>query len=431
MYTLSELKQRRRQLLTAVDSNAIIILASAAEHFRNGDVYYPYRQNSDFYYLTAFPEPDAIALLLPDAQGGKCILFNRPYDPLQAIWHGESIGQEKACEQYAVDEAYAIDQLEILLPDYLVGRCHYYWLGAQDSPIVKRVNKVITSLNKVTVQQEDLVRLPDILHEMRLRKSPSELACLRQAASISSQAHGRAMQACRPGLYEYQLEAELLHAFYQEGCRASAYPSIVASGGNACILHYTDNNSVLKSGDLVLIDAGCEYQFYASDITRCFPISGQFSPEQKAIYAIVLKAQQEVIDLIKPGVVWKCLQTRCIQIITEGLLDLGLLKGEVSSLIEQKAYKKFYMHGCSHWLGLDVHDVGRYKQDKRWRPLEANMVFTVEPGIYIADQTPDIDEKWWNIGVRIEDDVRVTEDSCEVLSRVPKDILDIESLMRS
>jgi Xaa-Pro aminopeptidase len=431
MFNLSELKQRRNQLLAAIDDSALIFLASAPEHFRNGDVHYPYRQNSDFYYVTAFPEPSALALLLPNAQGGKYILFNRPHDPIKTIWHGEAIGQERACEEYAADAAYSIDQLETLLPDLVADRHCYYWLGSQNLALVKRVNHILVNLNQLTAPVESTVSLSSVLHEMRLSKSPFELLYLRQAASISSQAHVRAMQACRPGLYEYQLEAELLYAFYQEGCRASAYPSIVASGGNACILHYTDNNRVLKSGDLVLIDAGCEYRSYASDVTRCFPVNGQFSPEQKAIYDIVLKTQQAVIALIKPGVIWDSLQTCCIQMLTEGLLALGVLKGDVSSLIEQKAYKKFYMHGCSHWLGLDVHDVGHYKKDKQWRPLETNMVFTVEPGIYIAAQTPGVDEKWWNIGIRIEDDVRVTENSCEVFSNAPKEIADIESLMRS
>ncbi len=431
MIDIFELKQRRRQLLTAVNSDAVVFLASAPKQPRNGDVYYPYRQNSDFYYLTAFPEPDAIALLLPDAQGGKCILFNRPHDLEDSIWHGASIGQEGACEKYVVDDAHPIDQLEALLPDYIADRRHYYWLGSQNLVLLNRIKNVFTHLTKLTITEERIIDLTSVLHEMRLRKSSSELACLRQAATISSQAHRCAMRACRPGLYEYQLEAELLYAFYQAGSRACAYPSIVASGSNACTLHYTDNNRILASGDLVLIDAGCEYLFYASDITRCFPVNRRFSPEQKAIYDIVLQAQRTVIALIKPGITWNRLQACCTQTITEGLLELGLLNGKLSSLIEQNAYKKFYMHGCSHWLGLDVHDVGSYKWNKTWRALEKNMVFTVEPGIYIAANTPGVPEKWWNIGVRIEDDVCVTETSCEVFSDTPKEIQDIESLMRS
>jgi Xaa-Pro aminopeptidase len=429
MFNLSELKQRRRQFLATVDKDTVIILVSAPESLRNGDVHYPYRQDSDFYYLTAFPEAHAIAVLLPDSQDGRFILFSRPYDVVEAIWNGQAIGQERAKEHYAVDEAYAIDQLEVQLPRFLTPSARCYYLGSQNPVLVKRLNEVLNQV-KQSPCQEGLVDITQALHELRLRKSPTELDCLREAATISSQAHIKAMKACRPGRYEYQIEAELLYEFYQNSSRATAYPSIVASGGNACILHYTDNNALLKSGDLLLIDAGCEYQSYASDITRCFPVNGRFSSEQKAIYDIVLKAQQALIDSIKPGVVWDSLQARCVQIITEGLLDLGLLKGNIESLIEHKHYKKFYMHGCSHWLGLDVHDVGCYKLNKKWRPLEPNMVFTVEPGIYIAAQTEGVDEKWWNIGVRIEDDVCVTKDGCEVLSQAaPKKISDIESLM--
>jgi Xaa-Pro aminopeptidase len=426
MLHLAELQQRRRQLVAALDNEAVIILLSAPDYLRNGDVHYPYRQNSDFYYLTAFPEANALGLLLPD---GRFLLFSKPYDPVEAVWVGQAIGQEKACAVYGADAAYAIDQLETRLPNYLAGGKNYFCLGSQNPSLLKRVQHIAGSGHK-PAPKEELARLTHVLHEMRLRKSPSELACLRQAATISAQGHKRAMQACRPGRYEYQLEAELIYEFYQQGSRTLAYPNIVASGANACILHYTDNATLLKADDLVLIDAACEYQSYAADITRCFPVSGRFSPEQKAIYTIVLKTQCALLDLIKPGIAWECLQAHCVQMITEGLLDLGLLQGSVASLIDQKAYKKFYMHSCGHWLGLDVHDVGSYKQDKKSRLLETNMVFTVEPGIYIPSQMTHVDEKWWNIGVRIEDDVSVTAKGCEVLSRAaPKEIADIEALM--
>ncbi|WP_143549599.1 M24B family metallopeptidase, partial [Rickettsiella grylli] len=262
-------------------------------------------------------------------------------------------------------------------------------------------------------------------------KSPTELEQLCQAAYISSKAHQRAMQACRPGLYEYQLEAELLYAFYQQGSQALAYPNIVAGGANACILHYTKNHAPLKSGDLVLIDAGCEYNCYASDITRTFPVNGRFNSEQKAVYQVVFDVQRAIIALIKPGVGWNQLQRCCVEWITQGLVDLGLLKGTINTLIQKKSYHKFYMHGCSHWLGLDVHDVGEYRVGKKWRPLEPNMVLTVEPGIYIRPDE-NVDKKWWNIGIRIEDDVRVTHEGCEVLTaHAPKTISDIEALMRA
>lgn len=430
MFRLSELQQRRQQLLSHIKSDELIVLMAAPEYLRNGDVLYPYRQNSDFYYLTGFPEPDAIALLIPDSKKGKFILFNRAEDSAAAIWNGERIGQIRARKEYGADEAYPIDQLEIKLSEYIANTRVCYYLGDEtiNHQVLARINKILMHLKKTSVEYAK--KLVDSVHEMRLKKSPTELDCLRQAAHISSQAHLRAMRACRPGLYEYQLEAELMYEFYRQGSQTLAYPNIVASGANSCILHYTDNRAQLKSGDLVLIDAGCEYQNYASDITRTFPVNGRFNPEQKAIYHIVLKAQQAIIALIKPGIAWNQLQKTCVDFVTQGLMDLGLLKGNLNDLIQQKSYQKFYMHGCSHWLGLDVHDVGTYKLEKKWRNLEPDMVFTVEPGIYIRPAT-DIDKKWWNIGIRIEDDVRVTSAACEILTaQTPKDLADIENLMR-
>lgn len=431
MFKLSELRHRRQQLLSHIKHDELIILIAASECLRNGDVYYPYRQNSDFYYLTAFPEPEAVAILVPDAKGSKFILFNRAEDPVAAIWNGECIGQVRACQEYGADEAFSIEQLGARLPEYLANRRTYYYLGDEklNNPTLVRINKLLACLKKTPLGYAK--KLADHVHEMRLRKSPTEINCLRQAAHISGEAHQRAMRACRPGLYEYQLEAELLYEFYRLGSQALAYPNIVASGANSCILHYTENRAQLKSGDLVLMDAGCEYQNYASDITRTFPVNGRFDSEQKAIYQMVLNTQQAVIALIKPGVVWNQLQKACVEFLTQGLIDLGLLKGKLRDLIQQKSYQKFYMHGCSHWLGLDVHDVGCYRIEKKWRSLEPEMVFTVEPGIYISP-SPDIDKKWWNIAIRIEDDVRVTQDACEILtSQTPKSITDIENLMRS
>lgn len=431
MFNLFELQHRRQQLLSHIKHDELIILMAAPESLRNGDVFYSYRQNSDFYYLTAFPEPEAIALLIPDSKDGKFILFNRAEDPAAAIWSGERIGQIRARKEYGADEAYPICQLEAKLPEYIAHIRVCYRLDEEklNHQTIVRINKLLTRLKKTPTEYAK--QLVDSVHEMRLRKSPTELDCLRQAAHISGAAHLRAMRACRPGLYEYQLEAELMYVFYAQGSQALAYPNIVASGTNSCILHYTNNRAPLKSGDLVLIDAGCEYQNYASDITRTFPINGRFSPEQKAIYHIVLKTQQAILALIKPGVAWNQLQKTCVEFITQGLVDLGLLKGKLSDLIQQKSYQKFYMHGCSHWLGLDVHDVGCYKVEKKWRSLEPDMVFTVEPGIYISSAS-DIDKKWWNIGIRIEDDVRVTHEACEVLtSQTPKDLADIENIMRT
>ncbi|WP_342146944.1 aminopeptidase P N-terminal domain-containing protein [Rickettsiella endosymbiont of Aleochara curtula] len=431
MFKLTELQHRRQQLVSHIKSDELIVLMSAPEHIRNGDVFYPYRQNSDFYYLTAFPEPETIALLIPDRKGSKFILFNRAEDPGAAIWNGERIGQTRAKKEYGADEAYTIEQLETKLPEYLANTRVCYYLGdaTPNNPMLVRINKILERLKKPPLEYTK--KLVESVHEMRLRKSPTELDCLRKAAHMSGEGHLRAMRACRPGLYEYQLEAELMYAFYGQGSQALAYPNIVASGANACILHYTDNRAELKKGDLVLIDAGCEYQNYASDITRTFPVNGRFSPEQKAIYQIVLKAQQAILALIKPGVAWNQLQKTCVELITQGLVDVGILKGKLGDLIQHQSYQKFYMHGCSHWLGLDVHDVGCYKIEKKWRSLEPDMVFTVEPGIYISPAA-DIDKKWWNIGIRIEDDVRVTQEACEILtSQTPKDLTDIENIMRT
>lgn len=431
MFKLSELQHRRQQLLSQIKNDELIVLIAAPEYLRNGDVFYPYRQNSDFYYLTAFPEPEAVALLIPDSKKGQFILFNRAEDPKVAIWSGERIGQIRAKEEYGADAAYPIDQLEAKLTEYVANNRTCYHLADEtiNKPILARINKILAHLKNKPV--ESAKKLTDSVHEMRLRKGPLELDCIRQAAYISGKAHLRAMRACRPGLYEYQLEAELMYEFYRQGSQALAYPNIIASGSNSCILHYTENRAELKSGDLVLIDAGCEYHNYAADITRTFPVNGRFNQEQKAIYQIVLTTQQAIIDLIKPGVIWDQLQKTCVEFITQGLVDLGLLKGNLQDLIQQKHYQRFYMHGCSHWLGLDVHDVGNYKIEKKWRGLEPDMVFTVEPGIYIRPAA-DIDEKWWNIGIRIEDDVRVTSEACEVLSsQTPKALADIENIMRT
>ncbi len=431
MFKLSELQHRRQQLLSHIKTDELIVLIAAPEYLRNGDVFYPYRQNSDFYYLTAFTEPEAIALLIPDRKKGRFILFNRAEDATEAIWCGERIGQMRARKEYGADEAYPIEQLETKLAEYVANTRTCYYLADErlNNPTLVRINKLLARLKKTPVEYAK--GLVDSVHEMRLRKTSTELDCLRRAAHISGEAHLRAMRACRPGLYEYQLEAELMYEFYKQGSQALAYPNIVASGANSCILHYTDNRAELRSGELVLIDAGCEYQNYASDITRTFPVNGRFSPEQKAIYQIVLTTQQAIIDLIKPGVVWNQLQKTCVEWVTQGLVDLGLLKGNLHDLIQKKHYLRFYMHGCSHWLGLDVHDAGDYKKEKKWRSLEPDMVFTVEPGIYIRP-SGDIDEKWWNIGIRIEDDVRVTSEACEVLtSKTPKALADIENIMRN
>jgi Xaa-Pro aminopeptidase len=395
---ISEFIRRRQQCIQAMEPNTAAIIMAAPECLRNGDAHYAYRQKSDFYYLTGFSEPEAILLLLPGRAEGETVLFNRERDPAKEVWTGRRVGQAGACENYGVDEAYPISEYQTKLPELLQGRYE--------------------------------ISLDSSIHEMRLFKSPAEIMTMRKAAEISVQAHLRAMRICQPGMFEYELEAELLHEFYRQGSRAEAYTSIVGSGENSCILHYVDNNSVIKNGDLVLIDAGCEYECYASDITRTFPANGRFNTEQRAIYEIVLQAQLAAIAAVKPGVAWNTFQTTCVRVITSGLLELGLLKGNLEDLIAQKAYFPFYMHGAGHWLGLDVHDAGNYNIEGKPRNIEPNMVFTVEPGIYIAPHTPNVDPKWWNIGVRIEDDILVTANSCEVLSgALPKTVSDIEALM--
>ncbi|WP_029463592.1 aminopeptidase P N-terminal domain-containing protein [Rickettsiella massiliensis] len=426
-------KTRRCQLMSAVEADTLIFILSAPECVRNQDVNYPYRPNSDFHYLTAFPEPDSLAILCSQAGGeqGKFILFSRPKNEIDSLWIGEAIGVKGACDQYDADFAYPLEQLEGQLALLSAHRRAYYFLGASNPALRQRIERYLQTQPHLLYNETANQRLTNIVHEMRLQKTAEERQAIQQAVTVSTQAHQRAMQACRPGLYEYHLEAELLYTFCQQGCRETAYPSIVASGANACILHYTANKAELKAGDLVLIDAGCEYQYYASDITRCFPVTGRFSPEQKAIYEIVLQAQQAVITQIKPGVAWNTLQALCARVITEGLKEVGLLKGSLETLLEQKAYRKFYMHGFGHWLGLDVHDVGSYQVDGQARCLELNQIFTVEPGIYIRQQA-DVDPKWWNIGIRIEDNVCVTatEPGVEVLSKaLPKEIDTIETWM--
>jgi len=429
---LAEFKNRRQRLMQNISQDAIAIIAAAPEYLRNGDSHYPYRQNSDFFYLTGFPEPEAIAVLIP--KENKFVLFNRPRDPAQETWTGRRAGQAGACEEYGADEAYSINEFKSKLLGYL-SNCKQVCIAVGenvmlDTTITEEI-KVIRDRARTGIEPPlAIVDLKHHLQEMRLFKSPLEIEWMRKAAEISAQAHIVAMQNCRPGIYEYELEAHLQYEFYRQGSRFPAYTSIVGGGENTCILHYNENNAKLQSGDLVLIDAGCEYQHYASDITRTFPVNGRFTLEQQAIYEIVLQAQVAAINAVKPGVRWDVMQEICARIITEGLVAVGILKGSIDELIAKNAYFEFYMHRSGHWLGMDVHDVGAYKVNGMSRQLDPGMVFTVEPGIYIAANNPNIDKKWWNIGVRIEDDVLVTEKGCEVLSaKAPKQIADIEALM--
>ncbi|MCV6610100.1 MAG: Xaa-Pro aminopeptidase [Amphritea sp.] len=428
--------QRRQALMAQMEPGSVAIVPSAKELTRNRDVEYPFRQNSDFYYLTGFNEPDAMLVLIPGRSDGEVVLFCRDRDPEMEIWNGYRAGPRGAENQYGIQQAFANDVMDEEIQNLLDGRIRlYYSIGSSDD-FDRQVQDWLRGLRAKArngaVAPGELVMLDPLLHELRLFKDDEEQDLMRAAGRISAEAHVRAMQICKPGMAEYQLEAEISHHFAMNGCRLPAYSSIVGGGENACVLHYTENQDLLNAGDLVLIDAGCELDYYAGDITRTFPVSGRFSDEQKAVYELVLKVQKACIDAVKPGVLWDRIHELSVELLTEGLVELGLLKGEPAELIESGAYKAFYMHRIGHWLGMDVHDVGNYKVDGDWRPLEPGMVMTVEPGIYISPQNEQVEARWRGIGVRIEDDVLVTVDGCENLTDgVPKEVAEIEALMAS
>lgn len=429
-----EYARRRKSLMAQMEPNSIAVLPAAPVYIRNRDAEYIYRQDSDFQYLTGFPEPEAVAVLMPGREHGEYILFCREKDKERELWDGYRAGQDGAVVEYGADDAFPINDIDDILPGLIEGRERvYYAMGANqdfDRRLTNWINVIRSKARQGAQPPNEFVALDHLLHDMRLYKSAAELKVMQAAAQISAQAHIRAMQICRPGLYEYQLEAELQHEFMRNGSRAPAYASIVAAGRNACILHYTENTSQIRDGDLILIDAGCELDCYASDITRTFPASGRFSPEQRAIYDIVLEAQEAAFAAIAPGRHWNEAHEATVQVITAGLVRLGLLKGEVDELIASEAYRAFYMHRAGHWLGMDVHDVGDYRVGGEWRVLEPGMVMTVEPGIYVAPDNEDVPRKWRGIGVRIEDDVVVTRSGCEILTDgVPKQVDEIEALM--
>lgn len=429
-----EYAQRRQKILDKIGSTAIAIFPAAPEYYRTGDTHFPYRQNSDLYYLTGFSEPESIAVLVPGHDKGEFILFNRERDQLMEIWNGKRAGQEGACKDFAANQSYPIKDFAEKIIDLMADRqTVYYALGRQpeiDEQIINAVNKLRNKVRSGVNAPITITNSENLTNEMRLIKSPAEINLMRKAGQISVHGHKRAMGICKPGLFEYQLEAELLYEFFRNGCRSPAYTSIVGSGANSCILHYIENNATLQDGDLVLIDAGGEFENYNADITRTFPVNGKFTKEQREIYEIVLAAQLAGIEQVRPGNPWPQIQQTIIRIITEGLVNLGLLTGNVDQLIESKAYTAFYMHNSGHWLGLDTHDVGSYKIANEWRELATGMVLTVEPGIYIAANTPGVDKKWWDIGIRIEDDVLVTENGYEILTTgLPKTVAEIEALM--
>lgn len=427
--------ERRRERLMQHMGGGVAILPTAPVRVRNRDVHFPFRPDSDFYYVTNFPEPEAVAVLVPGREHGQFILFCRERNPEKEIWDGKRAGLEGARELYGADDAFPIDDIDEILPGLLENREKvFYSMGRYrefDTRLMNWVNEVRDKNRNGVHAPGEFVDLNHILHEMRLFKSADEVRVMRRAAKVSAAAHRRAMQACKPGMMEYELEAELLYEFKKGGSTFPAYPPIVGGGANGCILHYIENNAELRDGDLVLIDAGAEMDSYAADITRTFPVNGKFSGEQRALYDVVLAAQDAAIEKVKSGNHWNEPHESAVRVLTQGLKDLGLLGGDVSGHIENGDYKRFYMHRTGHWLGMDVHDVGDYKVDDVWRLLEPGMVLTVEPGLYIAGGTNDIDARWWNIGIRIEDDVLIMREGNEVLSReAPTSADEIEALMR-
>jgi Xaa-Pro aminopeptidase len=430
----SEYARRRKALMAQMEPNSIAIIPAAAVAIRNRDVEHVYRQDSDFQYVSGFPEPEAVAVLIPGREYGEYVLFCRERNPERELWDGLRAGQEGAIRDYGANDAFPISDIDDILPGLIEGRDRVYSaMGSNsefDRHLMEWINAIRSKAHLGAQPPNEFVALDHLLHDMRLYKSSAEIKVMREAAQISARAHVRAMQASRPGLHEFSLEAELDYEFRKGGARMPAYGSIVASGRNGCILHYQENDAVLKDGDLVLIDAGCEIDCYASDITRTFPVNGRFTPEQKAIYELVLKAQQAAFAAIGPGKHWNQAHEATVQVITAGLVELGLLHGDVEQLIRDEAHKAFYMHRAGHWLGMDVHDVGDYKVGGEWRVLEVGMTLTVEPGIYISPDDHNVAKKWRGIGVRIEDDVVVTRQGCEILSSgVPKTVAEIEALM--
>lgn len=434
MISQQEFKARRKKLAQKLPEGSIAVIPAASEALRNGDAHYRFRQESTFYYLTGSNEPDALLVLIA-GQEEQSILFNRPRNAAEEQWTGKRLGQEGALTELGMHLAFPLSSIEKELPNLFLDKSIVYYGLARSLELEKMIRSALLVVKGQTrrgVKAPDcLCDLDPIIGEMRLFKSDAELDLMRRVAQISVNAHLRAMRQCKKLHHEYELEAELIYELNRQGCRNVAYDSIVGGGENACVLHYTNNNQPLNQGDLVLIDAGGEYENYAADITRTFPVSGKFSLEQKTIYELVLKAQKAGIAAIKPGLPWNEIQQIIVRILTSGLCELGILEGDVHDLIAKEAYKPFYMHNSGHWLGLDVHDCGLYKINGEWRSLEPGMVLTVEPGIYLSSTIPGLDKRWWGIGIRIEDDVVVTKDGHEVLTAaLPVDVSDIEALLR-
>ncbi|HVY67230.1 MAG TPA: aminopeptidase P N-terminal domain-containing protein [Gammaproteobacteria bacterium] len=413
-----EFARRRKYLMELIGANGIAVLAAAPERVRSRDTLHIYRADSDFYYLTGFAEPEAVAVLVPGREQGQFLMFCRERNPERELWDGPRAGPEGVVADYGADDAFPITDLDDILPGLLERSERVYCsLGAHEFD--QRLLSFLQTLNSKRQSSghapSELVALDHLLHEMRLFKSRAEVAVMRQSAKIAVAAHRRAMLAVRPGMKEFELEAEFLHEFRRHGAECS-YPPIVAGGSNACVLHYRSNDAELKDGDLVLIDAGCEHGMYASDITRTFPVNGRFTEPQRELYELVLEANQVATTKAVPGNHWNDPHDAAVGVITRGLKELGLLEGRVPQLVKSLAYKRFFMHRTGHWLGLDVHDVGDYKLDEQWRMLEPGMVMTIEPGIYVAPGEKSVDKRWRGIGIRIEDDVHVSREGPDVLT---------------
>jgi Xaa-Pro aminopeptidase len=432
-----EYRQRQQELISKIGGGTAIFRSAPMATMHN-DVEYTYRQESSFYYLTGFNEPEAVAVFAPHHQEHQYILFVQPKDPEKETWTGYLTGVEAAKEIYGADEAYPITELNDKLPQYLVNADRiYYHLGNDEKfnqTIISHWQRLMRGYQKRGTAPSALEDTRPLIFPMRVVKSSQEIAMMRQATKISAMAHNRAREFARPEIYEYQVQAEIEHIFRQEGGMGIAYPSIVASGENACILHYIENDRQMQDDELLLIDAGCSYGYYNGDITRTFPVGGKFTPEQKALYEIVLEAQLKAIAEVQPGNPYNEFHDMAVCVIVQGLLDLGLLQGDLEEIIKEEQYKPFYMHRTGHWLGLDVHDVGVYKHDEEtWQSLTPGHIVTVEPGIYIsphikpAEGQPEIPDRWKGIGIRIEDDLLVTADGHDILTcDVPKSVADME-----
>lgn len=423
----------RRQSLIKLMGDGVAIIPTSPELIRNRDSHYPFRFDSYFYYLSGFKEPESVLFIMAGATP-KTILFCRDKDMEREIWDGFRYGPTAAVTEFGVDEAYSIGQLDEIAPKLLANQAKlFYSLGADvawDGRVTGWLNQLRSQARMGVSAPDEVVDVRKLLDEMRLYKTPFEIDIMQRSANIAAAAHQRAMQFTKPGMMEYEVEAEFLHEFYRRGSQAPAYTSIVAGGANACTLHYNANNAQLRDGDLLLIDAGCELDGYASDITRTFPINGKFSAAQKDLYELVLAAQAAAIEKVSPNQHWNAPHEAALNVLVRGFIDFGLCKGSVDEVLESGSYRQFYMHRTGHWLGLDVHDAGEYKDKQdNWRMLEKGMALTVEPGCYVrpADNVP---EHFWNIGIRIEDDVVVTDNGCEVITKAaPKTVAEIEDLM--